>query len=81
MPPGSGHPKSAAKIRHVPKRDQLSAVFGGDYRWWLSYSAQIANYKQRDKLFAGEYFRLECHHLSMALSDDRGVVNCAHIDE
>jgi hypothetical protein len=81
MPAGSGHPEPAANVSHVPKRDQLGAMFGGDYRWRLSYSAQIVNDKKRDKFFAGEQFRLECHHLSIASSDDRSVVNRAHINE
>jgi hypothetical protein len=56
-------------------------MFGGDYRWWLGYSAQIADYKQRDKLFAGKHFRIEIHHPSMASFDNRSVVIFAQIGE
>jgi hypothetical protein len=56
-------------------------MFGGDYRWRLGYRAKIADYKQRDKLFAGKQFRIEVHHPNMASFDNRSVVNFAQIGE
>ena len=82
MSAGRGHPEAAGKVRHVTERDQLGAMFGGDYCRWIIRRTRIADRKQGGKLFAGEHFGVLGHHPSEYGRFHKWcVVNFAQIDE